>query len=109
MVLAAPTGCRMPRQTSPPEPRNERTNTMPRTTTIGQTLKRLRLQANVSQDRLASAAGVHLTLVRFAEGDKVAPSFLHVQAFARALGVSLSAFDESVVCEQPPRRRKAPA
>ena len=65
------------------------------------TLKRLRQEAGMTKTDLAAKAGLHrMGLVKLERGERQ-PSWETVQALAKALGVTCSAFEE-----QPPKRGK---
>jgi transcriptional regulator with XRE-family HTH domain len=79
---------------------------------LGGVIKRRRLAADLSQEALAHAAGLHFTTVSLVERGKRAPTVVVVQKLAAALGTSMTAlFAEAEglappADPHPPRRRK---
>ena len=62
---------------------------------FGKKLKVLREKAGISQEELASRAGIHRVQVNRLEAETSVPSWPTVQAIAKALGVSCEVFQES--------------
>jgi transcriptional regulator with XRE-family HTH domain len=67
-------------------------------------LKSLRLQAGLTQDRLARATDLTVSTVSKLEQGWTEPSWATVQQLALALGVSVEAFRDT----EPPAKRKGP-
>ncbi|HEY7328761.1 MAG TPA: helix-turn-helix transcriptional regulator [Gemmataceae bacterium] len=61
---------------------------------FGERLKELREAAGLSQDKLARAADLSTSTVAKMEQRAIDPSWSTVQALARALGVSVQAFED---------------
>jgi transcriptional regulator with XRE-family HTH domain len=60
---------------------------------FGRRLKELRANAKLTQEALAHAAGVTLSAVSKIEAGKVEPTWATARAIAKALGVSVAAFE----------------
>lgn len=63
-------------------------------TTFGERLKQLRKAAGLTQAQLAERTGMHVMGVSKLERGQYEPSWPAVKALAKALGVSLAAFDD---------------
>jgi transcriptional regulator with XRE-family HTH domain len=70
--------------------------------TFGQRLKRLRESAGLSQQQLATAAGLTQKAISFYETDKRSPDFVVVERLASALGVAIQAFAAPPADPDPP-------
>jgi transcriptional regulator with XRE-family HTH domain len=69
-------------------------------------LKSLRLQARLTQEGLARAAGITTSAVSKLEQGDAKPTWDTVRQLARALGVSVEAFEDEET-PAPRRRRKS--
>ena len=72
---------------------------------FGVRLKEIRQRAGLSQEDVARAAGVTLGAVSKIETGKVGPTWATATAIAKALGVSVAAFE---VTDTPPVEVSAP-
>lgn len=62
---------------------------------LGERLRELRERAGLTQQSLATAAGLSISAVVKIEASRADPSWTTVQALARALGVAVGEFDRS--------------
>jgi len=79
--------------------------------TFGSRLKRLREEAGLTQQTLADGAGMHRFGIAKLERDEYGPSWATVQALAKALGLTCSAFEGTVEPnpdDKPPRAKGRP-
>ena len=58
---------------------------------LGQAVRRLRVQADYSQESFAAAAGVHRTYMGLVERGRVAATVVTLEKIADALGITPSA------------------
>jgi transcriptional regulator with XRE-family HTH domain len=58
---------------------------------LGRAVRRLRSQADYSQESFAAAAGIHRTYMGLVERGRVAPTIVTISKIAAALGISTSA------------------
>ena len=58
---------------------------------LGQAVRRLRAQADYSQESFAAAAGIHRTYMGLVERGRVAATIVKIEQIARALGITPSA------------------
>lgn len=75
---------------------------------FGQVVRRRRLAADLSQEALSAAAGLHRTYVGLLERGLRMPSILVAKRIAEALGTTMAGLLAEVDAEQverPPRRR----
>jgi transcriptional regulator with XRE-family HTH domain len=72
---------------------------------FGTVLKKLREEAGLSQEALAREAGLSTSTVAKLEQTGIDPSWPTVRRLARALGISVAAFDEGDPEEPPPPAR----
>lgn len=72
--------------------------------TFGARLKKLRIEAGLTQQALADMTGMHRFGVAKLERDEYGPSWATVQALAKALGISCTAFEGTV---EPSEESKA--
>lgn len=57
---------------------------------LGRAVRRLRSQADYSQESFAAAAGIHRTYMGLVERGRVAATILTLQKIASALGITMS-------------------
>jgi len=77
-------------------------------TRIGQRVKALRLQADLSQDELAQRAGLQRTHIGRIEGGKYAVNIETLQAIAEALGMTVDIIDPALQDLAPLKRLTPP-
>src|SRR5262245_17437070 len=74
--------------------------------TFGSRLRQLREKASLTQEQLAGKVGMHKLSISKLELDKSEPSWPTVRALAKALGVSCSAFEDTI--DTPPPEERQP-
>jgi transcriptional regulator with XRE-family HTH domain len=70
----------------------------------GKNLRRLRRQRGLSLDRLAQVSGVSRAMISHVELGQSAPTIVTLDKIARGLGVSIMAFLNHILSENPPER-----
>jgi transcriptional regulator with XRE-family HTH domain len=70
----------------------------------GKNLRRLRRQRGLSLDRLAEVSGVSRAMLSHVELGQSAPTIITLDKIARGLGVSIIAFLNHILSENPPDR-----
>jgi transcriptional regulator with XRE-family HTH domain len=77
---------------------------------FGELLRRRRLAAKLSQERLAERAGVHFTTISLVERGKMAPTIIVVRKLAVALDTTMAELmgelEEALVDKPKPNRKK---
>lgn len=63
--------------------------------TFGSKLKYFRHRCSITQAKLAELTGIHLVSIKRYETNKIMPTTPHLEKLADALGVSISAFEET--------------
>ena len=59
-------------------------------TKLGRAVRRLRSQADYSQESFAAAAGIHRTYMGLVERGRVAPTIVTIEKISTALGLTAS-------------------
>jgi transcriptional regulator with XRE-family HTH domain len=67
---------------------------------LGRAVRRLRLQADYSQESFAAAAGIHRTYMGLVERGHVAATITTIQKISNALGITMSALLEEAENER---------
>jgi transcriptional regulator with XRE-family HTH domain len=73
---------------------NQQTGGGPTTVTFGKRLEQLRKLAGLSPNQLAEKAGITTAAVHYLEAERFAPKLATASRLVKALGCSLSAFDD---------------
>ena len=66
-------------------------------TTIGKRIRELRLAKNMSQEKLAAAAGLHVTYISMVETGKKNITVLALDKICKSLGTNLGNFFEKAI------------
>ena len=70
----------------------------------GKNLRRLRIQRGLSLDRLAKISGVSRAMISHVELGQSAPTIVTLDKIAKGLGVSIMAFLNHILSQNPPDR-----
>ena len=68
----------------------------------GKNLRRLRIQRGLSLDRLAKISGVSRAMISHVELGQSAPTIVTLNKIAKGLGVSIMAFLNHILSQNPP-------
>lgn len=74
---------------------------------FGSIVRRRRLAAELSQERLGELAGIHFTTISLVERGKMAPTLVVIRKLAAGLGCSMTELVAELEQESaPPKKRK---